>query len=220
MAGPDVLCQGKFMMRILGRSTSINVRKVLWTAAEAGLSFEYENDWALTKNTQGPEFRSLNPNGLVPVLVSAEGVLWESNTICRYLVAKSGRHDLLPDTPFARAAVEKWMDWQAADLNCAWQAAFLSLVRSNPAYAHDQVAISRSAERWNDLMLILERHLAETDGYVVGDTFTLADVVVGLSLQRWLLTPIARPSTPALIAYRQRLQSRSAVQAWIAADVP
>ena len=208
------------MLRILGRSTSINVRKVLWTAAETGLSFEHENEWALSKDTQGPEFRTLNPNGLVPVLVCEDGALWESNTICRYLATKAGRTDLLPAAPFARAAVEKWMDWQAADLSCAWQAAFLGLVRQNPAYKDDQVAIERSAERWNALMLMLERHVAETNGYMVGDSFTLADVVVGLSLQRWLLTPIARPATPSLLAYRQRLQSRPAVKAWIPADVP
>lgn len=208
------------MLRILGRSTSINVRKVLWTAAETGLGFEHENEWALSKDTQGPEFRSLNPNGLVPVLVCEDGVLWESNTICRYLATKAGRTDLLPTTPFARAAVEKWMDWQVADLSCTWQAAFLGLVRQNPAYMHDQVAIARSTERWNVLMLMLERHVVETNGFVVGDSFTLADVVIGLSLQRWLLTPIARPLTPALLAYRQRLQSRPAVVAWIPADVP
>lgn len=208
------------MLRILGRSTSINVRKVLWTAAEIGLRFEHEDTWALSRDTRSPEFRSLNPNGLVPVLVCDDGVLWESNTICRYLAAKADRKDLLPEAPFARALVEKWMDWQAADLTCVCQAAFLGLVRKNPAYRHDEVAIARSTDQWNGLMLMLERHVAESDGYVAGDGFTLADVVIGLSVQRWLLTPIARPSTPALIAYRQRLQSRPAVATWVPADVP
>lgn len=208
------------MVRILGRSTSINVRKVLWTAAETGLQFVHENEWALSKDTQSPEFRALNPNGLIPVLICEDGKLWESNTICRYLAAKAGRTDLLPDTPFARAAVEKWMDWQVAELNGAWRAAYLALVRKNPDYMDDQAAIARSTERWNAAMLMLERHLAEGDGYVVGDGFTLADVVIGLSLQRWLLTPIVRPSTPVLIAYRRRLQSRPAVKAWIPADMP
>ena len=208
------------MLRILGRSTSINVRKVLWTAAEIGLTFVHENEWALSKDTRSPEFQALNPNGFVPVLICEDGVLWESNTICRYLAAKAGRSDLLPDVPYQRAAVEKWMDWQVAELNNAWRAAFMALVRQNPDYVHDHAAIARSTEQWNALMLILEQRLAETDSYILGETFTLADVVVGLSLQRWLLTPILRPSTPALTAYRQRLQTRPAVQAWIPADIP
>jgi glutathione S-transferase len=39
-------------------------------------------------------------------------VLWESNTICRYLAAQAGREDLLPSAPVARARVEQWMDCQ------------------------------------------------------------------------------------------------------------
>src|SRR6266545_7256586 len=101
------------MLRILGRTSSINVRKVLWTAAETGLAFEHEAEWAATRDTWSPEYLALNPNGLVPVLICDEGVLWESNTICRYLAARARRTDLLSATPFARAEVEMWMDWQA-----------------------------------------------------------------------------------------------------------
>lgn len=208
------------MLRILGRPTSINVRKVLWTAAEAGLPFTHEPEWAASRDVKSAEFLALNPNGLIPVLVSDDGVLWESNTICRYLAAKAQRTDLLPAEPFARAEVEKWMDWQAGDLNGAWRAAFLGLVRRHPDYVGDAEAIARSAAQWSELMLLLERRLAATGAYVAVAGFTLADVVVGLSLQRWLLTPIARPPTPALLAYRARLQARPAAQAWIDPDVP
>jgi len=73
------------MLRVLGRVSSINVRKVLWTCDEIGLPFERE-DWGLGfRSAQSPEFLALNPNGLVPVIVDEGFVLWESNTICRYL---------------------------------------------------------------------------------------------------------------------------------------
>lgn len=208
------------MLRILGRPSSINVRKVLWTAAEAGLAFTHEPEWAAERDVRSPEFLALNPNGLVPVLTCDEGVLWESNSICRYLAASAGRTDLLPDVPFARANVEKWMDWQVAELNAAWRPAFLGLVRRSPAFVDDLRAIEESARAWNRLMLLLERRLAQTGAYLAGDTFTLADVAIGLSLQRWLLTPIARPPTPALLAYRARLLARPAAMAWIEPDVP
>jgi glutathione S-transferase len=208
------------MLRVLGRPTSINVRKVLWAAAEAGLPFVHEPEWADSRDVKCAEFLALNPNGLVPVLVCDEGVLWESNAICRYLAGRAGRTDLLPAEPFARAAVEKWMDWQAAELNSAWRGAFLGLVRRHPDFVADEVAIARSAAQWNALMLLLERRLAETGAYVAGEGFTLADVVLGLSLQRWLLTPIARPATPALLDYRARLQARPAANAWIDPVVP
>lgn len=208
------------MLRILGRPTSINVRKVLWTAAETGLEFTHEPEWAATRDVKSAEFLALNPNGLVPVLIADEGVLWESNAICRHLAGRAGRTDLLPAEPFARAQVEKWMDWQAGDLNGTWRAAFSGLVRRHPDYVGDAAAIARSAAQWTGLMLILEGRLAQTGAYVAGEGFTLADVVLGLSLQRWLKTPIARPETPALLAYRARLQARPAAQRWIDPDVP
>ena len=126
------------MLKILGRSDSINVRKVLWTCAEIGLPFELEPWGAGVRATQDPAFLALNPNALVPVLRDGDVVLWESNTICRYLAATHGREDLLPQQPAARAAVEQWMDWQAGELNNAWRYAFMSLVRKSAAHTDAQ----------------------------------------------------------------------------------
>jgi hypothetical protein len=69
-------------------------------------------------------------------IVEDDFVLWESNTICRYLACTRHRDDLLPTSPAARARVEQWMDWQATDLNTAWRHAFMSLVRESPAYSN------------------------------------------------------------------------------------
>ena len=93
------------MLRVLGKASSINVRKVLWTCQELGLTLEREDWGSGFRSTQEPAFLALNPNGLVPVLIDGERVLWESNTICRYLVGREGRRDLLPQEPGARAAV-------------------------------------------------------------------------------------------------------------------
>jgi glutathione S-transferase len=206
------------MLRILGRRSSINVRKALWAAAEAEVAFAHEDEWAGARDTHSPNFLALNPNGLVPVLVTDEGVLWESNTICRFLAAIADRKDLLPDVPFARAEVEKWMDWQATELNTAWRPAFMALVRNSP---HAEPAmVQRSIEEWNALMLLLDERLRETNAYVTGPNFTLADVVLGLSVQRWLLTPMPRPPASALLTYRQRLQTRPAALAWVDPNTP
>lgn len=195
-------------MRILGRPGSINVRKVLWTAKEIGAHFVHEPAWGAEKDLRSAEFLALNPNGQVPVLVDGDRILWESNTICRYLAGRSGRTDLLPAEPGARAEVEKWMDWQATDLNGAWRSAFMALVRNSRDHAADPAGIERSVTQWNALMTMLDDRIGETGAYIVGETFTLADIVLGLSLQRWLLTPIYRPSTPNLDAYRERLIAR------------
>jgi glutathione S-transferase len=195
------------MLKILGKPISINVRKVLWLCEELALPYEHEAWGAGYRDTQVPEFLALNPNALVPVVVDGDAVLWESNTICRYLASKHGRDDLLPDDVLARARVEQWMDWQAGELNNSWRYAFMGLVRRSDAH-RDAGAIEASAAAWNRHMAILENQLAKSGDFVAGATFTLADIVLGLSVNRWFMTPIARPELPHVQAYYDRLATR------------
>jgi len=197
------------MITVLGKATSINVRKVLWTCAEIGEPYELQPWGDPGWPTSAPEFLRLNPRGLVPVLRDGEHTLWESNTICRYLAGRFARHDLLPQDALARAHVEKWMDWQATELNNAWRYAFMALVRHSTAH-RDPDAIAASAAEWNRMMTILEQQLDATGAYVAGAEFTLADIVLGLSVHRWRATPIAHASLPAVQAYYQRLCQRPA----------
>ena len=196
-------------MRLLGRLSSINVRKAAWTCEETGLDFTQEDWGAGFRPTQDPGFLALNPFGLIPVLVDGDVVVRESNSICRYLAAKAGRHDLLPSDPAGRASVEQWMDWQATDLNGSWNYAFLALVRKNPAYA-DPAQIARSLAEWDRLMGLLDRHLEARGPYVTGKIFTLADIVLGLSAHRWRATPHDLPDRPAVTAWYDRLCERPA----------
>jgi glutathione S-transferase len=197
------------MLKLLGKSSSINVRKVLWACAEMGIVIEQEQWGSGFKDTHTPQFLKLNPNAMVPVLLDGEFVLWESNTICRYLASKQGRSDLLPTDVADRARVEQWMDWQATELNNSWRYAFMSLVRKSPAHANPQT-LAASIDEWHRHVRILDAQLAKTNAYVCGDTFTLADVVLGLATNRWLMTPMERPTLPAIDAYIERLSLRPA----------
>jgi glutathione S-transferase len=188
------------MLRILGKASSINVRKILWTCEEIGLPYERQD--------QGPELAH-NPNGLVPVIVDGDFVLWESNTILRYLAGYYGTPSLLPLEPRARAAIEKWIDWQATEFNSAWRYAFMSVVRKNPAF-DDPRQIAASIRDWTRMLGILDDQLAATGAFVAGAGFTLADIPIGLSVNRWFLTPLERPSFPAVEAYYERLSARPA----------
>jgi glutathione S-transferase len=160
------------------------------------------------KPTSSPEFLALNPNGLVPVIEDENGILWGSNPICRYLAAKAGRNDLLPADPAGRARVEQWMDWQATELNNSWSYAFLALVRENPA-CQDPAEIEKSLAAWDRMMTLLDDHLAQTGPYVCGEQFTLADIVIGLSVHRWRMTPHAMPDLGSVLDYYERLCDRA-----------
>lgn len=199
------------MLRIIGKPTSINVRKVLWTCVELGLPFTRE-DWR-------EEHAALNPNRMVPVLVDGDFVLWESNAICRYLCAREGNEALLSHDARERAQVEQWMDWQATELNNAWRYAFMALVRASPQHA-DPAQIAAGIDNWNRHVGILDVRLAATGAWVAGERFTLADVVIGLSLNRWSMTPMARPDYPHVAAYLARLSERPGYREWCANGVP
>jgi len=197
------------MLQILGRSTSINVRKVLWLCTELGVPYEQELWGSGFKPTQAAEFLALNPNALVPVIRDGDFVLWESNTICRYLAGKHSRTDLLPVEPVARARVEQWMDWMATELNTSWRYAFLALVRKTPGFT-DNSAIEASIASWNRHMAMLDAQLQRAGAFAAGAAFTLADIVLGLATHRWYSTPMARSDLPAVKAYYDRLSERPA----------
>lgn len=115
------------MVLILGKASSINVRKVLWTCAELDLPFEREEWGSGFQSTRSAEFLALNPNGMVPVMRDGDFTLWESNSIIRYLATRYGDGALYPVEARARARVDQWMDWQSSDLNapgatpsCRW----------------------------------------------------------------------------------------------------
>jgi glutathione S-transferase len=188
------------VIRILGKASSINVRKVLWSCEEIGIAY--------TRADDGPELKQ-NPNGLVPVIVDGDFVLWESNSIIRYLANKWAAEALLPAEPQRRAEVDRWIDWQATEANSAWRYAFSAIVRKNPAF-HDVREIEASKKQWTRMVAILDGQLARTGGHVAGAAFTLADIPIGLSVNRWFMTPFERPSFPHVEAYYERLSGRPA----------
>lgn len=200
------------LLRILGKRQSINVRKVLWACDEIGIAYTQEDWGAGTRSTSDPEFLALNPKALVPVVVDDGEVLTESNSIVRYLAAKHSRADLLPGDALARARVEEMMDWQATELNGSWRVAFQVIVRKNQS-AGTAEQVRKSLADWSAMMQLLERRLAGGAPYVCGGTFTAADIVIGLSVNRWFQIPVERPDMPLARSYLERLMQRPASKA-------
>lgn len=197
------------MLRILGKAASINVRKVLWCCEELHLPFQREDWGSGFRYTHDAAFLALNPNAMVPAIDDGGFVLWESNSIIRYLANRyGGDGHLYPRQPEARARIDQWMDWQATELNNAWRYAFMSLVRRSPAH-RDAAALAASVADWNRHVGMLDRQLQATGAYIAGDFFTLADIPIGLSLNRWYATPLAHPDYPAAAAYFKRLNERA-----------
>ena len=205
------------MLRVLGRVTSINVRKVLWALDELALGYERE-DWGLPfRDPKVPEFLALNPNGQVPVLVENSFVLWESNAILIYLAEREGA--LLPEQLELRALALQWLGWQAAELNPPWGYAVNALLRKTPGY-DDPAKVADSMSRWTSKMEILEAALAGANTGYIGAGFSIADIALGLSVHRWMSIPADKKEFPAVADYYERLLSREAGARWMGPETP
>ncbi len=204
-------------MKVLGRVTSINVRKVLWALDELELGYERE-DWGLPlRDPKVPEYLALNPNGQVPVLIENQFVLWESNAILIYLAEREGQ--LLPSQLELRALVLQWLIWQATELNPPWGYAVNALIRKTPGYDDaDKVAASIAA--WGDKMAILEGQLARGQVFVAGDEFSIADIAIALSVHRWMSLSAEKPEFAAVADYYERAMAREAGAKWMAPETP
>ena len=120
------------MLKVWGRTSSVNVQKVLWCCEELGLPYERVDAGGPFGGTDAPEYLSMNPNGLVPTVSDDGFALWESNSIVRYLVHRYGMGTLGAEDPMERALAEKWMDFQLGTLFPAFRAGFLGLTRTPP----------------------------------------------------------------------------------------
>ena len=172
------------MLKIWGRNTSVNVQKAMWAVGELGLPHErIDVGGAFGKNNE-PAYLAKNPNGLVPTLEDDEGfVLWESNSIVRYLAGKYGAGTLEPADACARARASSWMDWQLTVAAHALTPVFWGLIRTPPE-KRDAVAIETGKTKSMAAMTILDAQLAKT-AFVAGDTLSMGDIPVALMAYRF-----------------------------------
>lgn len=195
------------MLRILGRGTSGNVQKVVWLLEELNEPYKREDYGRQFNNTQTAEYLHLNPNGKVPTLVDGEVVVWESNTILRYLASKlAAGGALYPADPAARSQVERWMDWQLASLNAPYLGVFREAKKKEderaPTFAADAKELTAQLE-------ILEKGTTGRP-FIAGANFSLADIALGPIIDRALAFPVALPALPGLRAWRDRVVAREA----------
>lgn len=206
------------MMKVLGRADSLNVRKVMWAMAELGIACEREDYGGPFGRNDTPDYLKLNPNGLVPTLVDGETVVWESNSIIRYLAERQNASAFGGATTAARAHISQWMDWQLGTLNPPISVLFGQLVRLS-ADKRDQQLIDANVKTFRNLMGVLAQALPE-QGYLFGANVSAADVVIGVMLHRFFAL-IPEPGVGSrIVAYHSALSVRPGFRAHVAIGKP
>ncbi|MDX1376357.1 MAG: glutathione S-transferase family protein [Burkholderiales bacterium] len=195
------------MLTIWGRKNSVNVKKALWTLEELAVPYARIDAGLQFGVVNTPEYRALNPNGLVPTIDDDGFVLWESHAIVRYLAAKHGAGSLWPADLRVRADADRWMDW-AFTFASVLRPVFWNLIRTPPE-KRDSRLIDEGIRKTGELATYVDRALADR-AYVAGDTLTMGDIPLGCHLQLWFRLDIARPAVPNLQAWFARLCARPA----------
>ena len=196
------------MLVVWGRNNSVNVQKVLWCCEEMGLGYERREAGGAFGVVNTPQYRALNPNGLVPTIEDGGFVLWESHTIVRYLAAKHAAGSLWPQDLRVRAEADRWMDWKQTTFWPAIRALFLGLVRTAPEQ-RDARAQEESRVKTAEVLGVVEARLRAAE-YLAGERFTMGDIALGCGIWRWMALPIERPALPAVQRWFEALAKRPA----------
>lgn len=198
------------MIKIWGRTDSSNVQKVLWCCGELGIEFDRTDLGGKFGGNKETAYLNMNPNGLVPTIQDGDFILWESNSIMRYLNEKYGQGKLLPPTIEGRANANRWMDWQLSVLNPSIVPLFWSLIRTPPEKRDPKViqgALDKTGAAWR----MVENQLAHGE-FIAGENFSLGDIPLGVWAYRWFNLPIDGPKFARIEAWYNRLRERPAYQ--------
>jgi glutathione S-transferase len=198
--------EGTAMLKIWGRTNSINVQKVMWCVAELGLPFERSDAGGAFGGLDTPEYKAKNPNSRIPTIDDNGVIVWESNAVVRYLAARYGAGRLWPVDPAQRSEADRWMDWQQTTISPDMFPVFWGLVRTPPE-KRDLAAIKAAGERLGASFGLLDKHLSSRE-YVAGSELTMGDIPVGCAFWRYSKLDVPKPRLAACDAWHQRLQER------------
>ena len=197
------------MLKILGRATSSNVQKVVWLCDELSVPFERTDIGGPFGGNDQPEYLSLNPNGVVPTIDDDGFVLWESNSIVRYLAEKHGAGTpFWPEDIQARASAGRWMDWALSVLAGRHVPVFQGLIRT-PEAERNMAKIGAARDLWAKANLVLEAWLADHE-YLSGDAFGFGDIPASPFTYRWFNLTIEREDFPNLKRWHDAICARPA----------
>ena len=180
---------------------------------ELGVAFELKLVDRAQQAHKSAEYLKLNPNGLIPVLVDGDLVLYETAAICLHLLDTHPQAALAPATgTTARAHFYKWQVWMTNSLQATLILYFYPERWADSADGAAQVR-AHAESRVGALLDQMEAELARHRGpYLLGEAFSAVDLYA-LMLCRWT-RGFARParSLPHTGPYLQRLLARPAVQ--------
>jgi glutathione S-transferase len=198
------------MIKLYGVPASRAIR-ALWMLRELGLEFENVPVGIADGGTRTAEFKKLNPNGHIPVLVDGTTVLWESMAINLYLARQYGAGTLWPATVADEGRVFQWSFWVMTEVEASLLQT-LANRRLLPKEQRDETVAAAAEQKLAGPFGVLEGALRGRD-YLLGNTFTVADLNVASVLAWSQLARIDLERWPQTKAWLARCSERPAFKA-------
>jgi glutathione S-transferase len=215
------------MMKLWGRPSSGRTQKVLWTLAEIGIDFEFILASAemgrgghVSKGNKPfgvvdtPEYRAKNPNGRVPTIEDDGFVLWESNSIVRYLAMQYAPDLLYGSDIRTFASASRWLDWENNELLPPQHDMAMHVIRL-AADQRDPLVLQKACKKFERALQIADDQLARTR-FITSDRFTYGEIALGLRVHRWHVLGLAREVPPHIARWYAEIKARPAFNKWTA----
>jgi glutathione S-transferase len=199
------------MIVVHGRANSSNVQKVLWLLDEIGLPFQRIDRGGPFGGLDDADYRTLNPNGLVPTVIDGDLVLWESHAILRHYARQHPGAALFPSDAADAARSDMVLDWNVTTLWPPLGLAYRAVERQGQP--REAAEVQQALDQAGRALDILESLLAGRD--YVGGSFGIGDIAPAISVSRWLFLGRDLARWPAVEAWYRRCSARPAFQARI-----
>ena len=206
-------------MILYGSSLSPFVRKVLVVAAEKGVELELQP----TGNGPGQpsdEFLEASPLRKMPALRDGDYVLSDSSAIIHYLEAKFPEKPVIPAEPKARGKVIWFEEYADTVMMACGAKIFFNRVVA-PVFlklpGNPELADAAERDELPPILEYLERVVPDGQGYLVGESLTLADIAIAGPFATLSHTGLEVDTAkyPRAAAFVERILSRPSFSHWI-----
>ena len=191
-------------LKIYGSARS-RASRVMWTAREAGVDYDVIGVDAAAKDSH---YRQINPNGRFPAIQDGDLVLFESMAINLYLAKTYALGSLYPTSAADEARVLQWTLWAVNEIESHFVTCWLERL-FRPEDKRDLAKADQAEAASQQALGVLEAALQDSD-YLLGDTFTIADLNVASATEPGIMANVDFSAYPKVSAWVARCTSRPA----------
>jgi len=201
------------MITIYGYSPSYNTRRVLFTAEEVGLKYNYVHIDIVSAEQKTQEHLNRHPLGKTPVIETENGFLIESHAISRYL-ANFGTDTFYPrNDPWKKAQVDQWCEFivqgMGKELITYLYEVFL---KDYFKFSSRNEKIIQNCEKHIHHVAPHLEYQLERYPYIAGTDFTFADIIAWSYIETSITSNFSFNKYPNILLWINSVRERPSIK--------